>query len=59
MPYFRAHPFELPIVDAVLNLKWTEYLKRLGIVAWVAVISGLVPAAIVTRSKMIDEILGR
>lgn len=59
VPYFQVHPFVLPITDAVLNLKWTEYIIRLEIVTWVAVVSGLVPAAIVTRSKMIDEILGK
>jgi len=58
-PYFQAHPFKLPITDAVLNLKWTEYIARVEIVSWVAVISGLIPALIVTKTKMIDAILGR
>lgn len=59
VPYFNIHPFQLPITDANLNLTWVEYIKRLEIVTWVAVISGLVPAVIVTRSKMLDEIQGR
>ncbi len=59
VPYFMVHPFVLPITDVMLNLKWTEYVKRLEIVTWVAVISGFVPAVMVTRSKMLDEILGR
>lgn len=59
VPYFIAHPFTLPIVDAVLNLTWLDYIARVEILSWVAVISGLIPAAIVTRAKMIDVIIGK
>lgn len=59
VPYFIANPFELPITDAVLNLTWVDYIARVEIVSWVAVISGFVPAVIVTRAKMLDAILGR
>jgi putative ABC transport system permease protein len=59
VPYFIANPFELPITDAVLNLTWLEYTARLEIVSWVAVISGIVPAVIVTRTKMLDAIIGK
>lgn len=59
IPYFIANPFELPITDAVLNLTWVEYISRIEIVSWVAVISGLVPAIIVTRTKMLDAIIGK
>jgi len=59
VPYFQAHPFSLPITDAVLSLSATEYFARVEIVSWVAVISGLIPALIVTKTKMIDAILGR
>lgn len=59
VPYFNIHPFALPITDAKLILTWPEFVKRLEIVSWVAVISGLIPAIIVTRAKMLDEIQGR
>jgi putative ABC transport system permease protein len=59
VPYFVAHPFELPITDAVLNLTWIDYIARVQIVSWVAVISGFIPAIIVTRAKILDAILGK
>jgi len=59
VPYFIAHPFELPITDAVLNLTWFEYTARLEIVSWVAVFSGIIPAVLVTRTKMLDAIIGK
>jgi putative ABC transport system permease protein len=59
VPYFIAHPFELPIASAVLNLTWIDYIARVEIVSWVAVISGFIPAIIVTRAKMLDTIIGK
>lgn len=59
VPYFNANPFVLPLADATLNLSWTEYIKRLEIVSWVAIASGLIPAIIVVKAKMLDEIQGR
>lgn len=59
VPYFNIHPFSLPITDATLILLWGEYVKRLEIVSWVAVFSGLIPAIIVVKAKMLDEIQGR
>lgn len=59
VPYFNIHPFSLPITDATLILPWSEYIKRLEIVSWVAVVSGLIPAIIVIKAKMLDEIQGR
>lgn len=59
VPYFNIHPFSLPITDATLNLPWSEYIKRLEIISWVAALSGLIPAIIVVKAKMLDEIQGR
>ncbi len=59
VPYFIANPFELPLTDAVLNLSWFEYISRVEIVSWVAVISGIIPAILVTRTKMLDAIIGK
>ncbi len=59
VPYFIANPFTLPIADAVLNLTWLEYISRVEIVSWVAVISGIIPAILVTRTKMLDAIIGK
>ncbi len=59
VPYFETHPFVLPIVDAVLILDKIDYIARAEAVIWVAIFSGLIPAAIITKAKMIDAILGR
>jgi putative ABC transport system permease protein len=59
VPYFNAHPFVLPICDAVLNLSTGDYIARAEAIMWVSVISGLIPSAIITRTKMLDAILGR
>jgi putative ABC transport system permease protein len=59
VPYFIAHPFVLPLTDAVLKLTWVEYIARAEIVIWVAIFSGLIPALIVTRTKMLDAIIGK
>lgn len=59
MPYFQAHPFVLPICDAVLVLDKADYVARAEAIMWVSVLSGLIPAAIITRTKMLDAILGR
>ncbi len=59
VPYFIAHPFSLPIGDAVLFLSWSDFLIRAEIIMWVSVIAGFIPAVIVTRAKMLDAILGR
>ncbi len=58
-PYFQAHPFVLPIADAVLVLDKADYIARSEAIMWVSVLSGLIPAAIITRTKMLDAILGR
>jgi putative ABC transport system permease protein len=58
-PYFRAHPFVLPICDAVLVLSKADYIARAEAIMWVSVFSGLIPAAIITRTKMLDAILGK
>ncbi|MFA7243906.1 MAG: ABC transporter permease [Patescibacteria group bacterium] len=58
-PYFIAHPFQIPITDVVLALDKVDFIARAEAVMWVSVFSGLIPAAVVTRTKMLDAILGR
>jgi putative ABC transport system permease protein len=59
VPYFQRHPFSLPITEAVLNLTYADYLVRLGIISGAAFIAGLVPALLVTKTKMLNAIRGR
>jgi putative ABC transport system permease protein len=59
VPYFKAHPFVLPLGDAILIVNYPDFVLRAEIVIWVAIISGLIPAIFVTRMPMLDEILGK
>jgi putative ABC transport system permease protein len=58
-PYFNAHPFELPLTDAVLVLNSADYVARAETLIWVSILSGLIPSIIVARSKMLDSIIGK
>ncbi len=58
-PFYQLHPIELPLVDVVLNLSQADYISRIEIVSIAAAVSGLIPAIVVTRTKMIDAIIGR
>jgi len=59
VPHFNAHPFSLPICDATLVLSSSDYFVRAEMIMWVSVISGLIPSVIITKTKMLDAILGR
>jgi putative ABC transport system permease protein len=59
VPYFRAHPFSLPICDAVLLVSAGDYAARAATIVVVALLSGLIPAVQVTRMKVLDAMGGR
>ncbi len=59
VPYFNAHPFSLPICDATLVLSNADYFVCAEMIMWVSVISGLIPSVIITKTKMLDAILGK
>ena len=59
VPYFLAHPFVLPICDAVLVTTPANYIARAETIMWVSLIAGMIPAITTTRIKMIDAILGK
>lgn len=59
VPYFNAHPFSLPICDAVLVMNWSDFAIRLEAILMVSIFAGLIPAIIVCRAKMLNAILGR
>jgi putative ABC transport system permease protein len=58
-PYFRIHPFSLPIGDVNLVVNYTDFTSRAEGVILVSVLAGLIPAIIVTRARLLDEIRGR
>ena len=59
VPYFIAHPFSLPICDAVLVVNPADFIIRAEAVMLVAIVSGLIPAIFVTRMKILNTILGK
>ncbi|MBU1671970.1 MAG: hypothetical protein KKF41_14030 [Actinobacteria bacterium] len=59
VPYFRIHPFRLPIGDVNLAVVPVDYVWRSLSVVFVGMLSGLIPALIITREKILDAILGR
>jgi putative ABC transport system permease protein len=59
IPYFDAHPFKLPITDATLVIEFPDFIARMEAIIWVSIISGLIPSIIITKTKMLDAILGR
>jgi putative ABC transport system permease protein len=59
VPYFNAFPFELPIGDATLTVNPADYIVRLETIIWVAIVSGLIPAVMVTRMRILDAIWGK
>ncbi len=59
VPYFAAHPFELPLGSAELVVNYANFILRAETILFVAVISGLIPAIMVTRGNILDEIRGK
>lgn len=59
VPYFIKYPFALPIGDAHLVVDYANFFVRAEVIMWVALVSGLIPALMVTRMDMLDEIRGK
>jgi putative ABC transport system permease protein len=58
VPTFSAHPFSLPICDAVLVVDARDLQIRAAALLLVAVVSGLIPAVLATRMGIVDTIVG-
>jgi putative ABC transport system permease protein len=59
VPYFLKYPFSLPLGDAHLVVNYANFIGRAELIMVVALISGLIPATMVTRMNMLDEIRGK
>ncbi len=59
VPYFVSHPFALPMGNAHLVVNVGNFVLRAETILWVAIFSGLIPAVMVTRINMLDEIRGK
>ncbi|MFH1171203.1 MAG: ABC transporter permease [bacterium] len=58
LPYFLAHPFRLPIVDASLSFAAADLTIRIESIFAVSILSGLIPALHFMRIKLLDAIWG-
>ncbi len=59
VPYFKVHPFSLPLGDVNLAVLAGDLVGRGFGVLLLGIASGLIPSIIVTRAKILDEIAGR
>ncbi len=59
IPYFKAYPFELPIGDSTLAVNTVDLIFRAELIIWVAIGSGLIPALIITRVKILNAIFNK
>ncbi len=59
VPYFKVHPFSLPLGDVNLAVLADDLVGRGFGVLLLGIASGLIPSIIVTRAKILDEIAGR
>jgi putative ABC transport system permease protein len=59
VPYFIKYPFSLPLGDAHLVVNYANFIGRAELIILVALLSGLIPAMLVTRMNMLDEIRGK
>jgi putative ABC transport system permease protein len=57
-PYFVAHPFQLPIVDASLSFSAADLIARIESIFVVSILAGLIPSVHFTRIKLLDAIWG-
>jgi putative ABC transport system permease protein len=58
-PYFLIHPIQTPIADGILSISNGNIISKSFILLITGIISGYIPARIVTKQNTLDAILGR
>ncbi len=59
IPYFNAHPIDLPFADTSIYVSQPYATDRIIILLIVSIVSGLIPARLITNENTLDAILGR
>lgn len=59
IPYFAANPIDFPYSDVSLSVQSIELWLLCGAFLVVSMISGYLPASLITRQNTLDTILGR
>jgi putative ABC transport system permease protein len=58
-PYFANNPIDFPFSDGILVATVSGSLLRVGILLFVTLLAGFVPATLIVRRNTLDSILGR
>ena len=59
VPYFKIHPFAIPLGDVNLYAEPVNMVWRSITIVLVSIVSGTIPAVLATRKNILDEIAGR
>lgn len=58
-PFFYANPIDFPFSDGILDVTWAGAMLRVGILLFVTLLAGFIPATLIVRKNTLDSILGR
>mgnify|MGYP006879676971 CR=1 FL=1 len=59
VPFFRKNPIDFPFSDGILVADILPTAFRAGILLFVTMVAGLLPAKIIVRQNTLDSILQR
>ena len=58
VPFMAANPIDFPFSDGILVAPLGETLARIGLLIFVTVLAGYIPARMIVRKNTLDSILG-
>jgi len=58
-PYFLAHPINFPFSDGILVATPEGAALRVGILLFITLLAGYIPARLIVSKNTLDSILGR
>lgn len=59
VPYFNANPIDFPFSDGIIYVTDDYVIARIVVLLTVSVVSGYVPARLITKQNTLNAILGR
>ncbi len=59
VPFFNAHPLDFPFSDGILIAPVGETAFKFGLLLFVTIIAGYIPARQIVKKNTLDSILGR
>jgi len=58
-PFIAAHPIDFPFSDGILVAPLGETFARIGLLVFVTLLAGYIPARLIVRKNTLNSILGR